>query len=425
MRAYGICAVVLGVAVLIGWLAPSCVYDPTYEGTHCGPGASCPSGYSCDPVAKVCTKSPIDEPDPGEPDPDGGDDGGLDGGDDGGVDAADEGGDDGGVDAADEGGDESGDESGDQDPCGGCARGQWCDEGSGQCQACNDPTHCGEDCLECQAGETCNNLGVDGFCCQPACEYATACTRLDCNGNTWLCKAGFNPLTYAWVDLASAGSMFCALADTDGIVAEHYACDPQNADRLRYWCPWGGTCHEDGTCKPDATYALSHDCGALYGCDADHCRMHRKVGQACEFNFDCDSFCCSRDASPLCLDRSNPDLCKISDAFYRENFTDYTWHTRPQDAGADPHDIDQWWWEGGDHATECSVDADCDTGDCHDFTMGPVRCRLPGCLSDTEAATIKAQYFCDSAELGHQAHINVVTNQAPWPDTPGSCVYEE
>ena len=49
--------------------------------------------------------------------------------------------------------------------------------------------------------------------------------------------------------------------------------------------------------------------------------------------------------------------------------------------------------------------------------------RLPHLHPDN--SKIREQYFCDSAEGGNQAHLNVVTNQAPWPDLPAHCVYEE
>jgi hypothetical protein len=210
-------------------------------------------------------------------------------------------------------------------------------------------------------------------------------------------------------------------------VEAHYTCNPDNSDQLLYYCPWGGTCNEDGTCQPDPGYAYTHDCGAMFGCDQDHCRMHRTVGQACEFNFDCESYCCSREANAVCLDGSDQARCKIPTAFYREILDEYTWHALPQDAQGDPHNLDQWWWEGGDHAAECNSDDQCDTGDCHDFDIvgDRYRCRLPSCIGSTEASDIRGKYFCDSAEQGHQAHINVVTNQAPLPDTPGNCVYEE
>lgn len=416
----------------------ACAFDPVYEGSHCGPGLSCPEGYTCDDSTKTCKRSSQ------EPVPNDAQDAGLDAGqaDDspGTDDQADAGGDnnDGGDFSSedsdstdgqnDAGQQDAGDESpADEGPCGGCSSNQWCDVEDNTCKPCNDPDHCGATCEPCQEGQTCSNVGAGGFCCLGTCDLSTACAREQCGSYTWICKASFNPLAYSWVDLATVNALFCALSDQDGIVQDAYQCDPNDERYLLFFCPWGGTCQDNSQCEADADYGNRHLCGESFGCDTDHCRMHYKDGMTCQYNFDCESFCCQRGDSPTC---TTPDgtrsQCRISTTFYKEGVTKYSWHTLPQDSNTDPHTISAWWWaHDSDHpAQECANDSDCDTGDCSNFTGVGKRCKFPSCMPNTEADTIKAHYFCDSAEQDHDAHINVVTNLDPLPsEAPPNCVY--
>ncbi len=403
-------------AVLLVWLvcsAPGCVYDPNYEGTHCGPAQSCPDGYRCEPVQKICVKegSGPEEPQPdgdGGPDADdGADDGGLDDGDDGMAD-------DGGL---DDGGDDGG--PADQGPCGGCPVGHWCDDDT--CRLCNNPEHCGDDCVQCQAGESCNNLGPHGFCCEPECVYELACNRHDCNGHAYLCKAFFDPLiTYLWIPLDEFSAAICALSDQDSIVAELFQCNPQNDEELWFFCPWNGTCHEDGTCQPDEAYAFVHHCGSQWGCDVDHCRIHLKEGTSCLFNYDCQSFCCSRDANAVCLDGSNRDLCKISKSLY---IIILAIDVAVFEAnGPDPHDLSAWASTDSNSSPHCDSDQECDSGHCRYFSAELIfdyRCELAGCVNTDDDQGTRDTYFCEDPI--HDSKINNLL----WPDTPADCVYEQ
>ncbi len=425
-------------SIFLALYLAGCVYDPVYEGTHCGPGSTCPEGYICDDTTKICTKSSTEAAsndgqdageDAGQADDSNITDQILDAGSDENGDTQNATPDEGDLQDG-QGNDDAADESpADQDPCGGCGPGHWCDESGNSCKPCNDLTHCGTSCQPCDDGQTCSNVGDGGFCCLGACDFSTACKRQQCDSSTLICKASFNPLSYSWVELSDGSALFCALSDQDGIVAGADQCDPDDSNYLLVFCPWGGTCGDDQQCAPDVSYGTPHLCGPSFGCDTDHCRMHYQNGVSCQFNFDCESFCCQRGDNPTCASpdgtRSN---CRLSTTFYKEGATKYSWHTLPQNSDTDPHDISAWWWShNSEHpAEECSTDSDCDTGDCHDFSGIGNRCRFPNCMPNTEADTIRSHYFCNSNELDHTGHINVVTNQDPYPtETPPHCVYSE
>ena len=45
------------VSIFFALFLTACAYDPVYEGSHCGPGLSCPDGYTCDDSTKTCKRS--------------------------------------------------------------------------------------------------------------------------------------------------------------------------------------------------------------------------------------------------------------------------------------------------------------------------------------------------------------------------------
>ena len=414
-------------AVLSVWLvcsAPGCVYNPNYDGIYCAPGSAepCPNGFTCEPDRKICVKE--DDTEPG-PDGDGGTDADDDGGEDGGDDGGPGDGDDGGPDDGDDGGPDDGDDGGPADlgPCGGCSDDEWCDEADGTCKACDSTERCGSGCVGCQAGENCIDSGADGFCCQPECGYPNACSRLTCNDRTYLCmETDFNPLTYAWIPLDGAGDrLFCALSDQDGILDELYQCNPQNAAELLYFCPWGGSCNEDGTCQPDvANSAYVQPCGSQWGCDVDHCQTHLREGESCLFNYDCESFCCSRDAAAVCLDGNNRDLCKISTSLFIVTLL-LNVDVFEASGEPDPHDLSAWVSYDSNVSPICENDQECDSGLCRTFYAEGIledRCELASCVNLTDVQTMRDTYFCE--DLIHEAKIN----GSLWPVTPQGCTYE-
>jgi hypothetical protein len=264
--------------------------------------------------------------------------------------------------------------------------------------------------------EVCDNLGADGFCCLGPCGYENACQRVDCNGHTYLCKAFF-PLTYTWIDLEAVPSMICALSDQDGIVAGQYTCDPQDDNILQYYCPWGGSCQEDGSCQPDPAYARDHACGTQFGCDQDHCRMHLRDEKPCTFNYDCESFCCSREAEATCLPFGDGSQCKITKSLFWRDIDQRSFDA----TGPVPHDRSSWVSSGSNSSPHCDNDESCDTGHCNYFVLVlDDRCAIPSCVSVGNDQDIRDSYFCELSN-----HEVTVTNQAPWPEPPNACIYSE
>ena len=389
-------------------LLMACTYNPSYTGINCGPEESCPNGYVC--IQEHCYPEKDEPVDEVGPDGDAGtDDAGADeiGADDGG--AGDDGGpgDDGG--GADEGGDTG---------CGGCPPGQYCDQTAvpPECKRCEDPTHCGVDCRPCAAGESCITRGGT-FCCFPSCTEGNLCQLVNCGGRDYVCRAFFGPLRYDWNAIDQDPPHWCRLSAEDGPILDDLRC--YDSGNLQYYCPWDGIC-SGGLCVHNPMVERTHSCGAAFGCEGDaqsgYCRMHRKDGESCEFNFDCESFCCSQDNNAICI-AYNAAQCKIHTTLYWEAIVNlYTWIAK---GTTDFHDIDQWTFQGDDHGTKCTGDANCDSGHCRHFgAVGENRCEFDSCVNIPEAVDIKATYFCKTGN--HTQHMTFVTNQNPVPP-PDAC----
>jgi hypothetical protein len=429
----GLLSVLLVLAACLALSSAGCVYHPSYEGTRCAADGSCPTGFTCNNDVCVVESPPDGGRDGADADAADAEDAGQDGVDEGpdGADETPDGADetpDGadetpdGVDGTD-GADETPDGADETPACGGaCPEGQFCDVASNQCQRCEGSDHCGLACLPCDVGasESCQNLGNHGFCCLGPCDYAHACLRRDCNGTTYLCLAQSfqQPIAYAWVEAAGvARELFCALSDQDGMLPERRCA--ANGENLLVNCPWDGKCEPGGTCQLDLSVVREHDCGAVFGCTSGVCRMHYQDGQACRYNFDCESFCCSREANATCLPAASAeDLCKGRNARYYDGAP----HCFKAWDATTPHNMDAWSsqedWDIS-CASGCGNGSDCDSGRC-DNTVAGKRCWIDGCAGSNEG-DIRADYFCavgDSAE-----HIHAVTNQAPEPTTPDGCVY--
>jgi hypothetical protein len=393
------------IAALLIASGPGCVYAPAYNGTLCEDNGDCPPGYTC--FSERCFKddSEINLEEPNEEinlDADGGPDTGDDGGqpaDDGGQP-----GDDGGLDDGDQGEDGGADDAGaDEGPCGGCPGGYYCNEGSGTCHPCELDEHCGEDCFDCTSeSKTCTEF--DGnFCCLGACAFENGCQLVQCEDVGVICRSTDFVPTFEWTRDNVGLPHYCLLSDQAGPIPETYSCfDDEN---LRFSCPWDGLC-DAGLCD-DQLAERTHNCGQAWGCDPaiGACRTFFKIGTSCSFNYDCDSFCCSRDQTATCI-AFDQGACKIFDTQYNENLTLYTWTA--YDA-QNPHDINSWGWAGGHNGPSCTHDRDCDSGHCRDFLSGGKHCGFQGCVDDPEASGIKSTYFCPSG--GHSAHIDFVTNE--------------
>jgi hypothetical protein len=138
--------------------------------------------------------------------------------------------------------------------------------------------------------------------------------------------------------------------------------------------------------------------------------MHRKDGEGCTYNFDCESYCCSQQQNAECI-AYNATQCKIHTTLYWEDFDLYTWFAI---GSSDFHDMDEWTWQLDDHGTKCTGDSDCDSGRCRHFSsVGENRCDFQACVNSLEAVGIKSTYFCDTGD--HAGHILFVTNQNPLP----------
>lgn len=392
----------------------ACAYDPTYNGAACGQGDKCPTGYSCvaghcladadEPVVDADADAGADSRDGADPAP--ADDAGGDAGDEG-IDSGDE-----GIDAGDESidaGDEGGD---DQQPCGGAcsiqgSNNSYCDTTSNTCKQCHNDEHCGDSCAACEADAYCDDTYED-FCCKPACDAARACQIISCDYD-WVCRiTTFDPVIYEW---KSQGSPFCSLSEDPGPVDAFRSCEDDS--RLRFYCPFDGLC-DAGACGPNPVVDRFHDCADIFGCDAGsgRCRMHLKDGQTCSFNFDCESFCCSRDQNPTCIPYDAAS-CKIFTTQYWDGVTQYTW-TANTDDPATRHDLAAWSWAGGHNGARCDHSRDCDSGNCRYFTsVGGDRCDFQSCVNAGDASNIRNNYFCPAGD--HDQHMAVVTNGDPIP----------
>lgn len=381
----------------------ACTYNPKYDGITCGPNGSCPEGYSC--FNNHCLPTPDGMPDeePAEEAVHDGDAGTDD------VGADDGGGDDGG--AGDDG--STGDDGGDSG-CGGCPAGQYCNAGT--CEPCQVDTHCGTGCQPCAAGESCVDRSGT-FCCFSACDENSLCALTSCNGVQYVCRAFFGPLRYDWNPVNTDPPHWCRLSTEDGPILDDLRC--RDSANLQYYCPWDGMC-SSGQCVPNPTFERLHYCGPAFGCQGDsqsgYCRMHRNNGESCTYNFDCESYCCSRDNSAQCI-AYNATQCKIHTTLYWEAVVNlYTWIAK---GTTDFHDIDQWTFQGGDAGTICAGAADCDSGLCRNFVaIGEKRCEFDTCVNTPEADGIKTSYFCTTGD--HAGHILFVTNQNPLPP-PNAC----
>ena len=319
------------------------------------------------------------------------------------------------MDAATEAGDDfdADADGGDNDACGGCPDQQYCDENENPptCKRCEDSSHCGSDCLPCSAGESC--LSMDGaFCCFPSCGESNFCEIVPCGGQDYVCRAFFGPLRYDWNPVDSNPPHWCRLSAVDGPILDDLRC--QDANNLQFYCPWDGIC-EGGQCIHNPSVERTHNCGAAFGCEGDaqagHCRMHRRDGESCQFNYDCDSFCCSRDNNSVCIAYDAP-LCKIHTTLYWQEVVNlYTWIAKGTGAA---HNIDEWTYQANDQGSVCTGDSDCDSGHCrHWSVVGENRCEFDACVVTPEAAGIRSSYFCPTGD--HSQHIIWTTNQNPLP----------
>lgn len=385
----------------------SCVYDPAYDGAACGRNDKCPPGYNC--VAGRCQagtdEASVDGDDGGDLTP--ADDDGYDG-----ADQTEDAGDQ-GPDAADEiadGGDEP-------RPCGGACTLQgsndlYCDQTSNTCKQCHLDEHCGDACEVCDPDSPCTNK-AGTYCCLPTCVADSACQTLAC-GNDWVCRiTSFgDPIEYDWT---SQGSPFCSLSDEPGPVDIWSKCE--DGQQLRFYCPFDGLC-QSGSCRTNPAVDRFHDCGAIFGCDLTHdiCRMHKQDGQSCNFNFDCQSFCCSRDQNAKCIPYDD-SACKIFTTQYWDGLSDYTW-TANTDNPATRHDLASWTRSDGHEGAHCDHDRECDSGYCRWFaSVGDDRCDFQGCVDPSGRDEVRDTYFCPSGFDPPSSYTQSpsVTNANPVP----------
>jgi hypothetical protein len=280
---------------------------------------------------------------------------------------------------------------------------------------CEDTTHCGPGCQPCAAGESCIDRSGT-FCCFPACDENSLCDLVNCDGVDYVCRAFFGPLRFDWNPVNTNPPHWCRLSDVAGPILDDLRCYDSN--NLQYYCPWDGIC-SGGQCTHNPAVERTHSCGPAFGCQGDsqsgYCRMHRKNGESCDYNFDCESYCCSRDNSAQCI-AYNATQCKIHTTLYWEFTNLYTWIAK---GTTDFHDIDQWTFQGNDAGTICAGASDCDSGLCRNFTViGEKRCEFDNCVNTPEASGIKSSYFCPLGD--HTQHITFVTNQNPLPP-PNAC----
>jgi hypothetical protein len=287
---------------------------------------------------------------------------------------------DAGFDAGDDGAAAEADEGGDLGPCGG----------------------------ECNPPETCREIS-GAACCLPDCTVGKLCEQIPCVAETAVCRLspGETPIP-EWAVLDQGGPHRCLLAGGPGPLPQTRCLDDRY---LLFNCTQDGMCY-DGACVPDPTVERTHDCLANFGCEGDAasgwCRSFMANGAPCLYNYDCQSYCCDRTAQSACVPFRLED-CKLFRSFYREVFTQYIWTAFSQ---SDPHDLDTWSWDHGVPEESCDQDHQCDSGRCGGFGEA-LKCALPDCLADTEAHTIRANYFCGTGD--HDAHMQSVVNPDPFP----------
>jgi hypothetical protein len=334
----------------------ACTYNPSYTGIHCDFDSDepCPKGYTC--IGERCYPA-TEEPSAEEPADEVGQDG------DAGVNDGD----------GDAGGDDGNADGGTDAPA---------DEGNG-----------------------------DAHCSFPPCGQDNACELVPCDDRDYVCKAFFNPeLHYDWSPADQNPPHLCRLSDANGPNLDTFRC--KDGNNLQYDCPWDGYC-ESEQCIHNPNVERLHPCGATYGCAGDqqagHCRMHRKDGEDCQFNYDCESYCCTRDDSAVCI-AYDESRCKFHTTLCWKRM----WHTCSAKGSSNPHNIDEWTFFNGDQCTVCTDGSDCDSGHCrYIIGIGKYRCWFDSCVSCCEDADIKATYFCPSGD--HTQHMTNVTNQDPEP----------
>lgn len=399
-------------ASVIGALGVGCQYDPAYENLICAPGGVCPSGLVCEPVSKKCV------PPGSEPIPDG--DGGPDAAD--AADAGDSGPDDAGADAdaGEDGWDGGGDGDGgpDTDPCGGCLPGRYCNEaasGGPACEQCVVQHHCGPQCLDCGDVLACQHRG-DVWCCFPeSCGAPEQCLSGVC-GDPYICASLDKGASWDWQVARDAGARFaCLLKDHIGPVSDNRC---YNSTNLQFHCPWDGTCQSGDCVLAGGVGNRLHAC--VFGCFSDgttaRCRRHLADGEGCLYNFDCESFCCSKAQSAVCIPY-NESQCKGMRSRHHCDMGGCDDTFVAQGPVGDRHDMAAWASVSGDSASSCSNGWDCDSGHC-----GYNKCSFyDTCVDDGGEGDgdFRARYFC-AAPGGHAAHMSQVTDATPEPQ-PSEC----
>lgn len=410
----------LYIAAVVG-----CRYAPGYEGAACAASEPrCPAGLVC--LEGRCLPPPegiSEEPDGGpvadEPPPPGDDPGPAEAQDaivDSGEDGAD------GLPAADgSDADDGGEEPSDGRNCqASCPQGYYCDAQTNTCMPCNNREHCGNECISCAVDEQCLELS-GAFCCRGRCSFERACREAPCATSGWICSLVFNPQeAWEWKAMGS-GNYFCTLLepDTPGHsvpVEDTFRCSENNSALLEFFCTYDGAC-TGGSCRPLAAAKKTHGCGPQFGCNPSlsRCRLHKKDGESCRFNYDCESFCCSRTAQAVCTTPVSPERreCKIATTEY-VRYEDWWWRDFTFIAfnAENPHDISRWNRISGHHGTDCNNNIDCDSGNCN---RG--ECEFNDCVGDKDIANIRKRYFC-SANIGDgntSTYTPTVTNNDPLP----------
>jgi hypothetical protein len=415
-------------AILLLLAAAGCRYLPAYQGAACADREPrCPPGLVC--LEGRCLPPPDERTDgadagkeevpvAGDESPPGGEDASFDESSEEDAFAGDQSADGG------DGEDAEGDQiPADQDACGGsCPEGYFCNAASGTCLPCNTPDHCGQSCVACSDGEQCLELSGE-YCCRGECSGESACRVVSCGLSGWICSLVFNPEeSWKWQEITGK-AYFCTLNPPDQPghsvpVEETFRCSESDPTLLEFFCTYDGACAE-GSCRALAAARKAHNCGTQFGCDPQRqrCRRHKKDGESCRFNFDCESFCCSRQQSAVCItpSSSNRSECKIATTEYTRWeggwLQDFTWVAFSEQ---DPHDINSWNRLDGHSGDSCQQDFDCDSGDCGNYSK---KCRFANCLDDMSSSAIRNKYFCPAGvgDGSSAVYIPTVTNNDPLP----------